>query len=710
MDGCVYEFEDVRVDTGRFQVLKAGVPLELEPKALEVLLFLIERRERMVLKEELLDGVWRDTFVTPNALTRVIAQLRKALGDDAQEAHVIETVPRKGYRFLPEVSRVATAAVAEVPPAARARTATPTVGPPSIWRISLPLVIGAMLALTGWSWLRPAAPAPAPLALTDLMQLTTGTGYEAHPSLSRDGRRIAYTSEANGFNEIYVRPVGEGNRIQVTADGGQNSGAVWSPDGERLAYQSHAKGGIWIVPASGGPAKQVATIGSEPAWSPDGSMLAFSTYQGGLAERAAIVMVPVAGGAPRPITRPGTPRGGHRGPAWSKDGRRLAFYSFDGSRGASLWIAPVAGGEPTRVASNVTPDRIAFAPDGGTLCWSGMGPSANMGIWCTALDQPVPAPAVAVLQGVAGLSGFSITDDGTVVYAISRTDSDLWSVPLSGGQLSGGPEPLLRDTSRNAFPRFSPDGRSLVFSTWTPGSPWNLWLMNMQTRATEIVVPGRDAELYPSWLPDGRHLLIAALGASGRRVLRVAIDTRQTEDVPGLPARMANLALSPDARDLAYHAANDGGSLTAWVVPMSGGSPVRLSPPERSAGYPAWSPDGRRIALEVEDGRHTQIWILNRDGTGLRQITSSPGQHWPHTWSPDSDRIAFAGERDGVWNVWTVSTSSGIAQQLTRFTTPNGYVRYPAWSPLNDRIVFEHATVTANVWTGRLVGAALGAQ
>ena len=85
----VYQFEDVTVDA---------------PQSLVVLLFLIERRERLVLKEELLDGVWRDTFVTPNALTRVIAQLRKALRDDAQEARVIETVPRKGYRFLPEVS------------------------------------------------------------------------------------------------------------------------------------------------------------------------------------------------------------------------------------------------------------------------------------------------------------------------------------------------------------------------------------------------------------------------------------------------------------------------------------------------------------------------------------------------------------------------------------------------------------------------------
>ena len=246
MDECVYQFDDVRVDARRFQVLRAGRPVDLEPKALEVLLFLIERRERMVLKEELLDGVWRDTFVTPNALTRVIAQLRKALGDDAQEARIIETVPRKGYRFLPDVSFGAVPVVpATAPPPIAARPRTAAAAPaPAIWRVTVPLLAGAFLALTGWSWLRPAA--PAPLMLTDLVQVTTAAGYEADPSLSPDSRRLAYTAEASGFNGIYVRPVGDGNRIQVTSDGGQNVESVWSPDGESLAYHSRARGGIWI--------------------------------------------------------------------------------------------------------------------------------------------------------------------------------------------------------------------------------------------------------------------------------------------------------------------------------------------------------------------------------------------------------------------------------------------------------------------------------
>src|SRR5918998_2037380 len=97
-------FDDVRVEPAAFRVWKAGSAVALEPKAFEVLLFLIRNRGRVVQKRELLDSVWRDTFVGENALTREIAQLRKALGDDARHARYIETVPTRGYRFTAEVS------------------------------------------------------------------------------------------------------------------------------------------------------------------------------------------------------------------------------------------------------------------------------------------------------------------------------------------------------------------------------------------------------------------------------------------------------------------------------------------------------------------------------------------------------------------------------------------------------------------------------
>ena len=98
-NSLIYLFDDVRVELQTFRVLKAGSFVALEPKAFDVLVFLIEHRGRLVGKDELLDAVWKDATVTPNAMTRVIAQLRKAIGDDAKEARYIETMPTRGYRW-----------------------------------------------------------------------------------------------------------------------------------------------------------------------------------------------------------------------------------------------------------------------------------------------------------------------------------------------------------------------------------------------------------------------------------------------------------------------------------------------------------------------------------------------------------------------------------------------------------------------------------
>ncbi|MGH9385463.1 MAG: winged helix-turn-helix domain-containing protein, partial [Vicinamibacterales bacterium] len=104
MEPITYRFGDFSVDLPRMALSRNGQPLLVEPKAFDVLCVLIEHRDRLVTKDELLDAVWKDTFVTPNVLTRVVAQLRKALGDDAQEARYIETVTKRGYRFIAAIT------------------------------------------------------------------------------------------------------------------------------------------------------------------------------------------------------------------------------------------------------------------------------------------------------------------------------------------------------------------------------------------------------------------------------------------------------------------------------------------------------------------------------------------------------------------------------------------------------------------------------
>ena len=100
----VYRFADIRVDATAARVFRGERPVALEPKAFDVLKFLLENRGRLVEKQELLDAVWGDLVVTENAMTRVVAQLRKSLGDNAREALYIETVPTRGYRFIADAA------------------------------------------------------------------------------------------------------------------------------------------------------------------------------------------------------------------------------------------------------------------------------------------------------------------------------------------------------------------------------------------------------------------------------------------------------------------------------------------------------------------------------------------------------------------------------------------------------------------------------
>ena len=117
-----YIFDDVRVDLQTCRAFKSGTDLRLEPKALDVLIFLIEHRGRVIEKDELLGAVWKEAFVTENAMTRVIAQLRKALGDDPRQGRYIKTMQTRGYLFVADVeARAAEGASHAAPPHARAR-------------------------------------------------------------------------------------------------------------------------------------------------------------------------------------------------------------------------------------------------------------------------------------------------------------------------------------------------------------------------------------------------------------------------------------------------------------------------------------------------------------------------------------------------------------------------------------------------------------
>ena len=180
--------------------------------------------------------------------------------------------------------------------------------------------------------------------------------------------------------EIYVRALGEGGTEHaLTADGGQNVQPAWSPDGTQMAYHSNTSGGIWVMPARGGVARQVAAEGSRPAWSPDGRRIAYQSDEHvdvtpsafGASAGSTIWVVNPDGTGARAMTSNARPLGGHASPAWTPDGRFIGFTVFDGGRENGAWLVDTDTGLVTQLESGVRVYELAFAPDGRSIYLAG---------------------------------------------------------------------------------------------------------------------------------------------------------------------------------------------------------------------------------------------------------------------------------------------------------------------------------------------------
>ena len=736
----IYQFDNVRVEPANFRVWKGDHPVQIEPKAFQVLLFLIENRGRLVEKRELLDAIWRETFVTENALTREIAQLRKALGENAREAKYIETVPTKGYRFIADVEikngsrtreeiederSAQVESVVNTQKSVNALSSTPpvTVKETDAKRTRFlksplaPIITGALvlLALGGillWNFLR--RPASETSAVRRTTQITTWLGLDAYPSLSPDGSSLAYSSNHDGNFEIYVKPLASGGReIQVTSDGEQNFEPAWSPDGQYIAYHSRNQRGIWIVPALGGKARRLTEFGSKPAWSSDGSRIAFQSEAlrdlnngivSGALPPSTIWTIGSRGGQPVQITQMGAPPGGHSSPTWSPDGKRIVFFGFDTTL-AAIWSVASEGGDLKQLTTNqqLFFDPI-YAPDGKKIYCGGFSRENTYGLWSLPVSpqsgERLGDPVQVQSTGPQSIKNLSISADGKkIAYGAQSLISDIWSIPLSPatGEASGSPSPLMQDRSaRKTNPAVSPDGKRVAFVIWRVGASGNVWLMDADGKNSLQLTASANSGGLPSWLSNNELAYVSYRQDSGT-ITTINLQTGIEQNLFALTPDMDFMRVSPDGRQLVYNSRRSG-TINIWKVGVDGGEPRQLTFDQELMGWPIWSPDGRYLAFEMKRDDDTHIAIMPSDGGEIRQLTFEHGQSWPHSWSPDGDRIAFAGFRNGVWNVWWVSVRDGTQKQVTNFNKPNAYVRYPAWSPLGNQVIFEYAEVTGNIW------------
>jgi Tol biopolymer transport system component/DNA-binding winged helix-turn-helix (wHTH) protein len=723
--GRVYRFDDVLVDGENFRIEKNGEPRLLGPRAFDLLIYLIAQRGRVIDKQELFEQVWKDAFVTDNALTKAVKEIRRAIGDDADAPRYVETVPKRGYRFIAEVQTAAAtppeaeSPASDPPIAAPADSAThftspATVSPPhEVVKAGLrldkaPLVIAivfivVVIAGVGVYWLsRHRGNATEIPTIKRTAQITSWSGLDYYPAISPDGNIIAFSSDRTGSFEIYVQPLAAGaGEVQLTSDGGQNFEPAFSPNGDWIAYFSKKRGGIWMISITGGATKQLSEFGSHPSWSPDGSQIAFQSgsdqvigfNDSNAQSPSTIWLVTKDGGEPRPLTQVGNPVGGHGAPSWSPDGKRIVFDTSDYGT-YSVWSVSLQGDEPKLVSGKHNALDALYAPDGKSIYFIGDRGSTLQKVEVAAAGDPVGEPVKVFDASGSRIRQISISANGKrLVYAALSTAGDIWSTAISPTANPAAEHPLQLTQGKNTrytTPAFSPDGKRIAYVVYTIGATFQVGVMDADGNNKKQL---SDSGSHPCWFPDGNRIGFL----SERSYWSVTVDGGKKKQLFDFAGDVGIARLSPDGKQVAFHSTR-GGARNVWLMPIEGGEPRQLTSDKDASGFPAWSPDGRWIAFGIDHSDGQQVAIIPSGGGEPIQLTFDKGGSLLYGWLSDGEHILFARQRDDIWNIYSVSRSTRAIRQLTKFAKLNAYVRYPASSPAGDRIVYEYAETTGNIW------------
>ena len=287
------------------------------------------------------------------------------------------------------------------------------------WLVAAAASIAVSLAVW-WGLRRPQAAQP-PWKLT---RLTSDAGISRFPALSPDGKLVAYSSDRSRDGEIdlYVKQVAGGQPIRLTSDGAGNTTPDFSPDGSKIVFRSNREGGgIYEIPAFGGEVRLLARDGCNPKFSPDGSQVAYwvghESRTQSVPGSGTIWVVPVAGGQPQ---RVGSNFTSVRFPIWSPDGKHLLCIGYTSSKAfessaIDWWLIALNGGDAVKTGAY---DALVHAGLQLRDAWG---------------DLYVPRPACWSAAG------------NTVLFPIMSGDSQsLWEIGMSPqtGKMSGAPRSL----------------------------------------------------------------------------------------------------------------------------------------------------------------------------------------------------------------------------------------------------------------------------
>jgi Tol biopolymer transport system component/DNA-binding winged helix-turn-helix (wHTH) protein len=628
-------FSEFEADLQSQELFRAGTLVRLPNQSFTALAMLIERPGELVSREELRGRLWPGNRVVEfeQGLNAVINRLREALGDSADQPKYIETLPRRGYRFIGQL-----AADVSAEPSQPQTAPAPSPNPRSArrWQLILGLaaVTAAIIGAVVW---RPEKPKPL-YPVTGPVPLTTLLGEERMPDLSPDGQRVVFAwngdSGDSGF-DLYLKTFDSERLTRLTNSWALAISASWSPDGTLIAFTREsdgADGGLFLIPATGGEARKLSDASftqeslMHPAWSPDGATLAYAAMSESGAQVVRLLTVETA------QSRPLEPAPACRdagAPAWSGDGKQLAFVCMTSVAVYEVYLArPATSSAPRRVATmQGFPQGLAWVPDADRILIANESGSGS-GVWELELDGTLHAP-----HAVEEALGQGITArDGKAAFTRARQIIGIWHVDLAA-DAPATPRKWISSTRAQITPQYSPDGARIAFQSNRSGSP-EIWIADADGRnAARLTSFGGPLTGAPAWCSDGRRLAFDARESGTSAVYVIDLLERVPRRVV---TSQTNLALPVWSADCLWLLASDGRE-TLYRVPSNGGEAQRFT---SQHSYQA-AVIGDRVVFNVTEADGVTLWVKPLEGGEETRIPGLQRLAYSDSWAATEHSIYF---------------------------------------------------------------------
>ena len=661
----VYRFGTFEFNAASRQLLKKGREMRLQDQPMRLLASMVERPGELLTREELREKVWpTETFVEfDDGLNTAVQKIRQALGDDARNPRFVETVPRRGYRFIAPVQVEESpahsavngnghAASIELQPPVSSEPVLParTVARRRTGGLWIGLVSVFAGAALGW-WLpnRPTAAVGAPLKLsiTPPPGVELRPGYRGGSAIAPDGRTVVFVASRNGKTTLWLRGL-DSNDARELPNTDDAQSPFWSPDGRSIGFLAGRR--LRTIDLAGGPPQDLAEA-SRPtrgAWCEDGTIL-FSPGRGEPLYRvrhsggkAVPATEPADGGAYWPYAIPGTDQ----------------FLYFDDSH-QSIALGSLSDIHKHKTLFPADSNAVYTPPhDGqpGLVYW--LRGTTLVGQAFNARSGKLSGDSFPVAEGVGFNDHMRFVDlsasrNGILLYGAG----DTMKRRLAWLRRDGSVAESVGEPSWLRAVRLSPDGRRAVIEQ---GLTRTLWVENFDRKVLTRLTYGPQVSGWTAWSPDGHQVAYSAeSGGRLRLLVRDADGATPERLLADSPNDLYLYDWSRDGRYIAYCETNPKTKIDIWIRPMGGDEkPFPLLQTPFNEDSPRFSPDGRWIAYVSDETGRNEIYVASFPERGGKWQISTGGGVLPR-WSSSGRELFYIG-LDG--NLMSVPLTPGKRQ------------------------------------------------